>query len=742
MNKRGITAIAKKAFRNSGGLKSNVSGITLAIGIVFTIAFISAIVSLFMPWREYFYHGDEAYDIVFVHTPDSLRRYINENRPEVSMYESKKYDVSAYDFVEFGKIMHEKDAFLLIYFPEDFDERIYSGSEDAPEVLTYYRTDSVLYAEWKKYVVDDYMSDYLNFINAEIGKPAVEITEVNISKYPVQTAPETDGWTNATRYAANSVIPLILFIGILYMSMNSGTNVIAGEKEKGTFAAVLLSPIPRKDIIIGNLIGVSMAAAIPAVIFFLICCLVPFYTGVYGFIIGLPLLLSLVIFIAAATLLISVMNDSIVSAQTAYLPLFFILVTICITCIQNVDQAESVYKWVPIYGHFYGLGSILTNCDIYDILNATICTISTLILSGVICIVSVKLLSLEAFTVYTDADSDKKDRRFLTDPAYRKSLPEFLIDRITYPLVILSVAQILAIIPTIIKYSGDSRYAEFIAGLRDVKSIPEIISVSFEVISIFLSDPLFLALMGLGYLLIITCYVLKTRKDMPVGKSRDLKTCMTTVGLTLQKSSLTKYLGGLVLGTALMSAVCLVLKITGQLRFEGLALTGGSIPLVLVSILMWIPQGACEEVMFRGYMIPDLKKRVGFTWSMLLSSILFSVFHSMNVGYTPLASVNLFLIALLFAMISYKSGSIWITCGAHTAWNFCQGNLYGLQVSGSELNGAILKTSYLSGAKDIITGGSFGPEGGLAVTAIIVPILIVMTVIVIKDRKKGHPLWS
>ncbi len=150
----------------------------------------------------------------------------------------------------------------------------------------------------------------------------------------------------------------------------------------------------------------------------------------------------------------------------------------------------------------------------------------------------------------------------------------------------------------------------------------------------------------------------------------------------------------------------------------------------------------CEEVMFRGYMIPDLKKRVGFTWSMLLSSILFSVFHSMNVGYTPLASVNLFLIALLFAMISYKSGSIWITCGAHTAWNFCQGNLYGLQVSGSELNGAILKTSYLSGAKDIITGGSFGPEGGLAVTAIIVPILIVMTVIVIKDRKMGHPLWS
>jgi hypothetical protein len=146
--------------------------------------------------------------------------------------------------------------------------------------------------------------------------------------------------------------------------------------------------------------------------------------------------------------------------------------------------------------------------------------------------------------------------------------------------------------------------------------------------------------------------------------------------------------------------------------------------------------------MFRGYMLPVLKKRTGKIWSFIISSLLFSLFHSMNVGYTPLASINLFLIALFFALISYRSGSIWITCGAHTAWNFCQGNLYGLQVSGSDLSAAICDTRYTKGAKAIITGGSFGPEGGLAVTAVIVPLLIILLIAVIRDRNKKCRLWD
>ncbi len=741
MNNRALWAIAKKAFRNSGGLKSKMSGISLTMGILFTFAFISAIFSIVMPWRDYFYNGGETSDVVFIHTPDSLRRFIDENAPEVEITESRKYDVSAYDFVQFGKIMHEHDAFLVIYFPEDFDEKVYSEDGDIPQILTYYRTDSVIYTEWKGYVVDEYMEEYKAFICNETGRPASASEEISITKYPVQTGNETNGFYNAVKYAATAVIPLILFIGILYMSMNSGTNVIAGEKEKGTFAAVLLSPVRRRDIIIGNILGVSLAAAIPAVIFYFLSSLVPAYAGIGGFIVGLPLLLSLIIFIASATILISVLNDSVVSAQTAFLPVFFILVTICITCIKNSEQNDMIYEWVPLYGHFYGLGNILFRCGITEIINGTICTVNTLILSGVIIFISIKLLEVEAFTVYTDPDSDRKEKRYLTDPVYKKSLPGFLIDQITYPLVILSIFQLLAIIPTVVKYMGDKGYSDFIEDLQYVKTIPDIVKVSFEVLAIFLSDPLFLCLMALGYFLIMVCYFLKTRRNSVGTKARNVRNCLTAIGLKLHRSAVIKYFGGIALGAGLMSLVYIVLNITGQIRFGGMGLASSAVPILISSIIMWIPQGACEELMFRGYMLPVMDKRIGLKMAFVFSSLLFSVFHSMNVGYTPLASVNLFLIALLFALISYKSGSIWITAGAHTAWNFCQGNLYGLQVSGSDLSASICNTSYTDSARDIITGGAFGPEGGLAVTAIIMPLLIIMLISVIKDRKKKLPLW-
>lgn len=742
MNNRALWAIAKKAFRNSGGLKSRVSSVTLTVGIIFTFAFLCAIISLFVPWRDYFYHGGETADVVFIHTPDSLVKFINSNTPEVTVTDSRKYDVSPYDFVQFGKIMHEHHAFLVIYFPEDFDERIYSGEGETPQILTYYRTDSVLYTEWKNLVVDEYLKDYKEFLNVETGRAVSSSSDITIAKYPVQTAPPTDGYLSGFKYGATAVIPLVLFIGILYMSMNSGTNVIAGEKEKGTFAAVLLSPVKRRDIIIGNILGVSLAAAIPAVVFYFLCSLIPVYAGAGAVIVALPLLLSLIIFIASATILISVMNDSVVSAQTAFLPLFFILVTICITCIKNADQNGIIYEWVPLYGQFYGLGNILYSCDIVSIINAAICTVSTLIMSGVIIFVSIRLLEVEAFTVYTDPDSDRKERRFLTDPVYRKSLPGFLVDQITYPLIMLSIFQLLAIIPTVVKYMGDAGYSDFIEDLQYVKSIPDIIKVSFEVLAIFLSDPLFLCLMAIGYFLIMVCYLLKTRRYSAGAEARRIKNCLTAVGLKLQRSAVIKYAGGLILGTGLMSLVYLTLNITGQISFGGFGLGSAAVPILISSILMWIPQGACEELMFRGYMLPVLNKRTGLRPALVLSSFLFSVFHSMNVGYTPLASVNLFLIALLFALISYRSGSIWITAGAHTAWNFCQGNLYGLQVSGNDLSASICNTSYSGNARDIITGGAFGPEGGLAVTAVIMPVLVIMLILVIKDRKKKFPLWT
>ena len=135
-------------------------------------------------------------------------------------------------------------------------------------------------------------------------------------------------------------------------------------------------------------------------------------------------------------------------------------------------------------------------------------------------------------------------------------------------------------------------------------------------------------------------------------------------------------------------------------------------------------------------MIPAFNKRYKTAVGVVVSSILFSAFHSLNPGFTPLASINLALIAVLFALIYLLTGDIWMTSAMHTAWNLTQGNIYGLQVSGNLASNTVVKIVYDSNANPVITGGTFGPEGGLATTAVTcVCMVIVIALLISKSRK-------
>ncbi len=742
MNHKAIRTLAYKAFRNSGGLKTKASGMTFVIMLMLSVAFIMVIGSYVFPWRAYaaFFEEDNGSILIF-NQPDSFDDYLYV--AEIPHTNELKLKTDAYyDFTYFEECLDKYDSYLVIVFPEGFDEKVFDDtSEETPEILTYIREDELIFSARKDYVVDNILASYQKYLKEQSGK-LIPINEpVAIEVQGTATAPEVSFSSGIMTFAAKSLAPLLLFIAILYASMNSGTNIIAGEKEKGTFAAILLSPVSRLELIIGDLLGVSMAAFLPALVMLIFIFLIPAYSGLPGIMVAIPLLLSLAILVAALTILISVISDSVVSAQTAFLPLFFIMVTICVTCIQSVDSAENFYRMIPIYGHFYGLGSIICECTARELINSTICVLFTLLISAACIYVSVRLLSSERFTLNNMSDEDHKapgKKAKLTG----KTLPGFIIDQAVYPLVILSIFQTLAMLPVLIKYSSTSAFADIVESMKAVNTFADIFSFSFELLGLFLSDPLFIVSMSVGYLLMMGCYLIKVMlKERIREKKGKIKKYLASLGLAIEKTTLPKYLGGLALGVALMSSVYLILNVTGQVTFEGFNTSSEVVTTVLISLLMWFPQGACEELMFRGYMLPRITERTNRIFAYFLSSFLFSVLHSMNAGYTPLASINLFLIALLFALISYRSGSIWITCGAHTAWNFCQGNIYGLQVSGNELSTTLIKTAYTKSHLDIVTGGAFGPEGGLAVTAVTLPLVILLIVLIKTDRKKTSRLW-
>lgn len=149
-------------------------------------------------------------------------------------------------------------------------------------------------------------------------------------------------------------------------------------------------------------------------------------------------------------------------------------------------------------------------------------------------------------------------------------------------------------------------------------------------------------------------------------------------------------------------------------RPQGLAALGG----VLLVFVGWTVQGPAEEALARGWLLPVIGVRHKPLWGIIVSAVVFAVYHSLNPNVSPVAFVNLFLFGLFTALYALYEGGLWGVFGIHAAWNWAQGNLFGLEVSGTPPAGGTLFNLMETGP-DVITGGPFGPEGGLAVTVVL-----------------------
>jgi len=89
---------------------------------------------------------------------------------------------------------------------------------------------------------------------------------------------------------------------------------------------------------------------------------------------------------------------------------------------------------------------------------------------------------------------------------------------------------------------------------------------------------------------------------------------------------------------------------------------GGSI--VITIVLVGILGPIAEEIFFRGYVLPGLIKRFGVGRSLLLSSVLFGLFH-----IDPGAIVPTFALGLALGWVYLKTGSIWPAIFAHGLHN-------------------------------------------------------------------------
>ena len=146
-------------------------------------------------------------------------------------------------------------------------------------------------------------------------------------------------------------------------------------------------------------------------------------------------------------------------------------------------------------------------------------------------------------------------------------------------------------------------------------------------------------------------------------------------------------------------------------------------------LMMFLAVAVGEEMICRGVIFRWIDERWNTWVALLVSALIFGWGHISNDNATWWSSLAIAIEAGLLLAAAYKwSGSLWMPIGIHWSWNYTQGNIFGLAVSGTNA-GTTMLTTTIDGP-DIITGGAFGPEA--SIIAVIIGTLY--TIIFLSNR--------
>jgi len=176
---------------------------------------------------------------------------------------------------------------------------------------------------------------------------------------------------------------------------------------------------------------------------------------------------------------------------------------------------------------------------------------------------------------------------------------------------------------------------------------------------------------------------------------------------------------GLALGTVQMIAIVVISWLAGCVRFAMLPnpLSAFQLQYAALGLLLFVLVAVGEELLFRGYVQTNLQEGAGPAVALGVTSVLFGLFHALNPNQSWFAMLNLILAGVALGMGYWATGSLWLPMAYHLSWNFVQGSILGLPVSGMRYGGLIIVADW--GKAPWLTGHAFGPEGGLLGTAML-----------------------
>ncbi|MGB7530830.1 MAG: ABC transporter permease [Bacilli bacterium] len=291
----------------------------------------------------------------------------------------------------------EGKADAVVVFDADFDNKI-SGNQK-PQVRIYYDesfNNSSVALNRIQTILEIQKDDYLR--DMEI--------DPNIFAYVGESVYEEDR-SGGTFLAM--ILPILILSFIFSSAMGIGTDAIAGEKERGTLAKLLLLPIARNDIIIGKILSTTVLTILSALSSFLgIIASLPFLKTLFAMDGGtmeisysagdVLLLLGILVLLAALAstllLLASTIARTVKEASAFATPLFIaVMVLPMMTMFSDKSSVSRGVYLIPIYNFIIVLKDLLSFN--LDIVNYLLTAGSSLVVITALVLVLVKLFKSE-----------------------------------------------------------------------------------------------------------------------------------------------------------------------------------------------------------------------------------------------------------------------------------------------------------------------------------------------------------
>jgi membrane protease YdiL (CAAX protease family) len=185
---------------------------------------------------------------------------------------------------------------------------------------------------------------------------------------------------------------------------------------------------------------------------------------------------------------------------------------------------------------------------------------------------------------------------------------------------------------------------------------------------------------------------------------------------------------GCVVGALSIGIAVLIAAVSGRLSFR-LDDSSGSEAIaesLVFSLGVFAIRAAMEESLLRGYILQTLN-RAGLGWLAIGSTaLLFGLLHVKNPSANAISTANTMLAGIWFGVAYLKTRDLWFPFGIHLIWNWMQGSVFGIEVSGlTEISPAPVLTEIDRGPA-WLTGEHYGIEASIACTiAILISIALI-----------------